>query len=238
MEIVVPSRFIHAGVLNPKFASTDPRKDGFNERELDIDMRECGFIQPSGLLWCAIYALQAASRGTACRLLVPENLGVCIYLKSVGLFKILQDCGVEADDRGIGGSHDSQLVLPLTRFDSANDVENLANEALERLQSSGMGAANLHSVVSEIFAELALNAVQHSESKIGSFGLIQFYESEFSRRFVCTVADGGIGIRRSLERNADLRSRVVYDWTAIELALEEGIYQVPDRKHGGLVCLE
>jgi hypothetical protein len=31
-------------------------------------------------------------------------------------------------------------------------------------------------VVAEVFAELAMNAVQHSRSEIGSFGLIQFYQ--------------------------------------------------------------
>ena len=33
----------------------------------------------------------------------------------------------------------------------------------------------------------------------------------------------GIGIRRSLERNPELRDRAAYDWTAIEVALEEGV---------------
>src|SRR5262249_34953812 len=149
------------------------------------------------------------SRGSACRLIVPENLGVCIYLKSVGLFKVLQNNGVEVDDRGIGGSQSPQLILPLSSFSTANEVERLANEALESLRGAGIGSANLYPVVSEIFAELALNAVQHSESPLGAFGLIQFYESESSRRFVCAVADGGIGIRRSLERNPALKSKVV-----------------------------
>jgi len=191
MQIVVPSRFLHASELDPRWASLDPRKPTFTEHELDVDLRDCGFIQPPGLLWCAIYELLAVSRGTACRLLVPENLGVCIYLKSVGLFKLLQDHGVEVDDRGIGTSASPQLILPLTPFNSASEVEHLANDALDRLRESSVGAANLYPVVSEIFAELGLNAVQHSESQIGALGLIQFYDSEFSRRFVCTVADGG-----------------------------------------------
>ncbi len=67
-----------------------------------------------------------------------------------------------------------------------------------------------------------MNAVQHSQSEIGSVGLIQFYQSDAGERFVCAIADGGIGIRQSLESNAALRSRATYDWTAIELALEEG----------------
>jgi len=46
---------------------------------------------------------------------------------------------------------------------------------------------------------------------------------EQGRRFLCAVADGGIGIRCSLERNPELRPRISYDWVAIELALRERI---------------
>ena len=77
-----------------------------------------------------------------------------------------------------------------------------------------------------------MNAIQHSESPIGAYGLIQFYESERGSRFVCTVADGGIGIRRSLERNPELKPRVPYDWSAIELACRERISGEGDATRG------
>ncbi|MEX0786081.1 MAG: hypothetical protein WD939_05545 [Dehalococcoidia bacterium] len=154
---------------------------------------------------------------------MPENVGVSIYLKSIGLFAVLQDAGVEVDDRGIRERADQQVVLPLTPFSTETEVEDLANAALDTLSARGLGAANLHPVVSEVFAELALNAVQHSESTVGAFGLIQFYEFQQGRRFVCAVADGGIGIRKSLERNPQLTDDVPYDWVAIELALRERV---------------
>lgn len=232
MEIRVPIHFVHAGELDPVPASLDPRKAPLPDGTLDIDMRECAFIQPPAVLWCVVYQLLAISRGASCRLLVPENLGVCIYLKSVELFRILQEQGAEVDDRGIGYRSSPQNILPLIKFTKEADVDRLANQALDRLRDSGVGAANLYPVVSEVFAELALNAVQHSESPIGAFGLIQFYESGAGRRFVCTVADGGMGIRGSLERNPDLRSKVPYDWNAIELALEEGVSGTGSKSRG------
>ena len=123
-------------------------------------------------------------------------------------------------------------MVPLTRFDTESEVEELANAALEKLQESGVGSAKLYPLVSEVFAELALNAVQHAESPIGAYGLIQFYDSERGRRFVCTVADGGIGIRRSLERNPALQDRVPYDWTAVELAIRERVSGTLDARRG------
>jgi len=93
-------------------------------------------------------------------------------------------------------------------------------------------SANLHPLVSEVFAELALNAVEHAESPIGAFGFVQFYEFSEGQRFVCGVADGGIGIRASLERNPTLRSRVPYDWAAIELAVRERVTGTGDQTRG------
>ncbi len=223
MKIGTPREFWHAGDLSARFASSDPRVTSFREQRVDVDMRRCDFVRPAAVLWCAVYHLLALARGSTCRLFVPENTGVAVYLKSVGLFGMLKEDGVEVDDRGIRYRRDPQLILPLTRFRRESEVEDLANEALSALSKARLGAANLHPLVSEVFAELALNAVQHSESTVGAFGLIQFYETQLGRRFVCVVADGGIGIRRSLERNPELSDQVPYDWVAIELALRERV---------------
>ena len=223
MKIEAPKSFWHAGSLSQKLASKDPRQATFAEGSLDVDMRNCEFMRPPAVLWCLVYPLLAAARATSCRLLVPENMGVCVYLKSVGLFRALQQAGVEVDDRGIADRLDPQTILSLSGFRTEAEVEELANQTLDALTRASLGSANLYPLVSEVFAELALNAVQHSESEIGAFGFIQFYESEQGRRFICAVADGGIGIRRSLERNPDLHDRVPYDWVAIELALKERV---------------
>ena len=199
---------------------------------MEVDLRKCEFVNPPAVLWCIIYPLLARSKGVKCILLVPENTGVCIYLKSLGLFKILQDSGVEVDDRGIQATVAPQVVLPLTRFDNESQVDHLANDALESLMKTRLGAPNLHPLVSEVFAELAMNAVQHSKATIGAYGLIQFYESASGPRFVCSVADGGIGIRQSLEMNPELKDRVPYDWVAVELAVRERISGTGDQTRG------
>lgn len=224
LEIIAPERFNNAADLRPS-ASKDPRRASFAPQKLDIDLRECEFIRPAAVLWCLVYGLLSVSRSEECRLLLPDNLGVALYLKSVGLLSILEDVGVAIDDQGISGTPHpgEQLVLPIRSLGGESEVDTVANEVLDRLQDSNIGSANLYPVVSEVFGELALNAVQHSDSSIAAFGLIQFYQSESGRRFICAVADGGIGIRASLERNPVLRRRVPYEWTAIDLALEEGV---------------
>lgn len=223
MQITLPNRFINASNLRPSEVSQDPRRDSFPAEELIIDARGTEFIRPAAVLWCVIYPLLARSQGRDCRFIVPENMGVCVYLQSLGLFDILGASGVQIDVRGIGRRVDSQVVLPLTGFSSQNEVEKLANSALDSLSRSHLGASNMHPFVSEVFAELGLNAVEHALSPIGAFGFIQFYEFQNGRRFLCGVADGGIGIRQSLEKNSGLKARIFYDWDAIELATRERI---------------
>ena len=111
-------------------------------------------------------------------------------------------------------------------------VDDLTNKAFDALKNSGVGVANLYPVVSETFAELATNAVQHAEFPIGAYGVIQFYDFQSSQRFVCAVADGGIGIRKSLGKNPEYRERVPYDWVAIELAVRERVSVYQDRRRG------
>ena len=217
------NNFRHAGELPPPFDKNDPRKPSFDAAQVDIDLRECEFVRPPAALWCMVYLALASKRGSRCRLLVPSNIGVCVYLKSLGLFDILKEWGVEVDDRGIGARDDQKTILPITRFETAADASDVTNRAFARLQSANLGAANLTSLVTELFSELALNAAEHSESKVGAFGCLQFYEFEGGSRFTCTVADGGIGVFASLCRNEALRSRVSYDWDALELAVRERV---------------
>lgn len=159
-------------------------------------------------------------------------MGVCIYLKSVGLFDILKAAGVEVDDRGVSEKRDAKTILPITHFETTQDASKLTNAAFAGLQSTHLGAANLTQVVAELFSELAMNAAQHSESEVGAFGCVQFFEFKSGSRFACAVADGGIGVLASLCKNEAHRSRVSYEWDALELAIREGVSGAGEPRRG------
>ena len=231
--IIKPSEhFYHSGYLPRQFDSYDPREPDFNEEHVEVDLRACQFIRPPAVLWCLIYPLLSRFRDYRCSLYVPEDPGICLYLKSIGLLQILKDAGVEVDDRGIEQRSDPQVVLPLTKFETESGVDDIANDVFDALGRFKHTSHNVYGIVSETFGELAYNAVQHSESPVESYGFIQFYRGRQGRRFVCGVADGGIGIRRSLERNPALASRVPNDWVAIERATGEGVSGTGDRTRG------
>ena len=225
LEIRAPRIFAHAGRLPPQFASRDPREPDFTEDAVRIDLRGCEFVYPPAVLWCAVYAALVRRLGIACELLVPENLGVASYLRTVGLYSTLADIGVEVDQRGISMGDESQIVLPLKRFDSVFSAEDLCEvDVIESLQSRPDVSGSLTELLSYAFGELANNAAEHAESPIDAFAVLQFYKAARKpRRFACVVADGGLGIRKTLLRNHDLALRlpVHYDWVAIEYATRE-----------------
>lgn len=231
LRIVPPPKFRHAGSI-PGFSSKDPRDPDFAPDRVQIDLRSCEFIWPPAVAWCAVYGLLVSSRGIPCELLVPENRGVATYLKSTDLFALLQENDVDVDDRGLGNPSSDQTILHLVRFSTEFEAEAAANTAIERLGEMGRGAANLYPIISENFAELAFNAVQHAESPFGGLGLIQYFSYPDAPRFALVVADGGIGIRAGLSKNPALAERALYDWTAIELAARERISGTGDATRG------
>lgn len=232
LTIVPPAQFKNAAGLLARYDRFDPRGQPFDVERVDVDLRDCEFVRPPAAVWCLIYLALASSRGAECRLLVPSSLGVCMYLKALGMFDILHQCGIEVDDRDVHSRCDRHIVLPLTHFEATADAAELANYAFERLREDNVGAVNLTSVVTELFSELALNAAQHSESPIGAYACIQFAEYRQASRFVCVVGDGGIGVLASLHRNEGLRRRVCYDWDALELAVRERISGTGDPHRG------
>jgi hypothetical protein len=229
LAIRAPQQFQHAGQIS---ADHDPRAAGFAFDELDIDLRACEFIRPAAVLWCVVYLAHARERRVPSRLLVPANMGVCVHLKATGVFDELKKRGVEIDDRGVGTGKVQKSILPLTPFATLSDAARITNEAFDRLQAANLASANVSPVVAELFSELANNAVEHSESSIGAFGWIQFIELEQGSRFVCVVADGGIGVKEGLWKNPVHRKRVSYDWDALELATRERVSGTGDPHKG------
>ena len=108
--IRVPERFTHAGNLVAAQSDQDPRAGSFEADKVIIDLRDCEFIQPGGVMWCVVYSLLVKSRDINCELLVLTNLGVAQYLKGLGLFDILKESGVEVDDRDLSPI-ESQIVF-------------------------------------------------------------------------------------------------------------------------------
>ena len=68
------NNFRHAGELQLRNDTHDPRHPSFEPAHVDIDLRECDFVRPPAALWCVVYLALASKRGCTGRLLLPVRL--------------------------------------------------------------------------------------------------------------------------------------------------------------------
>ena len=232
LEITAQRQFRHTDdLLRYQVPNNDPRRTDFDWDSVTIDLRQCEFVRPAGVLWCTVYPLLVAERGIPCEVVVPVQSVIATYLNDLGLFDILKGAGVECDYHAPPNLERWQLVLPITQLDTISNVEELENTLIENLEHRNLSSVNVHTDVGVAFAELANNAVEHAESSIGTYGLVQFYEWN-PPRFVCAVADGGIGIRDSLQKNPWYARLALTDWDAIDYATLENVSGTSDRTRG------
>jgi hypothetical protein len=220
MEIVPRQVFRDARSVPARFSRYDPRSDNFNEPEVIVDLRDCTSVHAPAVLWCAVYLLLAKRRGSDCVLIPPDDVTVAPHCMDLGLFRILQQEGVSVEQQHSITST-SRILLPLTRFSSTNEAEDLTNQIHHSLIESKQGSASIFHVIYETFSELANNAAEHSTSEIGAYALVLLDTSEGNNRLVCGVADGGIGIQTSLLRNPSHEEYGHYEWAAMDRATEE-----------------
>ena len=224
LKIVSPSNFNHAGdLLGYQVSNNDPRHNDFDWESVLVDLSRCDFIRPAAVIWCTVYSLLVAQRGIPCNLVAPLNAGVRSYLNRLGLFENLESAGIEIDNLGAPNPEQGRLILPLTRLRTVSQVENLGDAVDDSLISSNLSSRNLYSDVNMVFGELGNNAVEHADSPIDAYGFVQYVASERQPRFVCIIADGGIGIRASLQKNPDHEGHALTDQAAIEYATYENI---------------
>ena len=232
LVIEAPEVFRNSGDLRAKQSNHDPRDPAFSHRRVVIDLSRCQSVAPAAAMWCLVYALLVRIRSDECGLRLPDAIEPTNYLRSTMLLSILSASGADVADRGFDRPYDSLPILALTKFDSRHEVEEAANNASEVLARTGRVAANLIPVVGESFIELANNAVEHADSRIGSFDLIHLNGFPSKPAIVCAVADGGIGIRQSLRQNRQFTERLPFDWVAADLAREEGVTGTGDNVRG------
>lgn len=121
-------------------------------------------------------------------------------------------------------------TIPYRRF-SATDDRYFAAYLNRHLR--GKGIPVMSDALSERFKnsilELFINAVMHSESKLGIFACGQFFPQQHRLDFC--VADAGIGIRRKIYKELGLKMN---SDKAIEWALQEGNTTKTGNVPGGL----
>ena len=108
------------------FDARDPRAANFHEDQVIVDLRDCLFVYPAAALWCLTYLLLAQRKTVRTELWVPQNMGVCAYLSSLGLFETLKTTGVIVDDRAVPRGGEGRIILPLRNSARSSKLTSLS----------------------------------------------------------------------------------------------------------------
>ncbi len=232
LEIRAPKRFAHVGSLKAGEAAHDPRSEDFSFDNVTIDLRECRHIDIPAILWCVVFLSLAVRRGANCQLRLSDDAAALDALTSSGARDILASVGVQL--RGCRSSSEPSILLPLCILQSFSDVERATDDILDSLMDTpDSGPANLYPTIAETFAELANNGVEHSQSEIGTFGMVALTLGRKTGNFEIAVADGGVGISQALKASASIdKKRIWNDWSSIEYATGELVSGTGDPHRG------
>lgn len=200
-----------------------------------IDFGPVQFIKPVGVvaLLATMERLSKLSGTNSMKFSLPENPAVRQYLRMAGVFdamrRLISFTNVQPEDV-IPKRSPGRPMVPCKYFESEGDVEQLANQMEENFQSIMPGNGSLLETCHTAFSELATNVVNHAESE-GGYVLAQQYHYQSGRIVEIAVADCGIGIQESLQKNRKY-TNILSDEDAIELAIKEGVSSLEDGYRG------
>lgn len=200
-----------------------------------IDLGQVEFIRPVGVvaLLAIIERLKKRSDTPKMAMQLPENPDVREYLRLAGVFDAMREHVVFEGRQPEDLIPEIQPVRPMvscTRFATESDIDSLAAQMETRFQTELVGYASLLQPCHEIFSELASNVVYHADSN-GGYVLAQQYDYSPGPVVEIAVADCGIGIRASLQKNPS-HSMISSDVQAIEKSLLEGVSSLQDPYRG------
>ena len=170
---------------------------------------------------------------------LPDRLSIvaaCLRRLSEPLVSPVMD--IELLTQLISGKDNVQFVpdvvlLAVTEFSSENEANHIWERVADNLIGRGEGPSNVWPEVDGIFEELALNAAQHSLSSRGCCATLECYTSAREIVYVIGVADAGIGIPVSLQRNPKY-AHISTDEQAILRATEMDVTGTLEPRGAGL----
>ena len=203
--------------------------------DLVIDLRPVNSIKPVGAvgLPATLERLLRNNGAPRFRLALPEDQLVQGYLRETQVFQAMRHYArfpdVQPEDI-IPGQEDLIPMVPCTRFTSSFQVEQLSNEMFSIFTTQRLGPPILIHTYTAFLGEIADNVILHADST-GGYVLVQQYINEDGPVVDVSIADCGIGVRSSLEKNPDCPP-IDTDMNAIELALREGVSSLQDPHRG------
>ena len=159
-----------------------------------IDLANASFIEPAGLVAIAAIADRAAREGKAVEFVRPKDGNVRNYLARMHVSGVLDGLGIAHTLPKVNETPLQDTLLELQKFSDQSDGEALAAVVFDKVM--GKTDAYVPDALYSGICELAGNVCFHAVVEHG-FAAAQTIPARNCILFA--VADGGIGVQKSLE---------------------------------------
>jgi len=230
------------GTLDPAFEAAS-RVAG---EPVALDLRSVEFVEPAGI--CGLAALL--------EFLIPRSEEVSLalagrdvpaYLERMNFFRLFGDrVRTNADVASLEERqrHNPGTLQELVKFQTEEEIPGVVRRISEILENQGYRLRERVAICSTL-SEICANAAEHgaSEDGFGAFATVQAYNHIVSgarrrgEEVLVAIADGGVGIRKTLSRNEKHAEHTTTDNDAIRHALKMGVSGSGELGRGGGLTL-
>jgi hypothetical protein len=179
-----------------------------------IDLTDCAFTDPVGLVAIACAAEQAAAERGTHDYRPPADQSVARYHDRMNVPYVLGDLGVLPTDVQRVKVKSTDTLCELTPFPGGTRPHKMVELAVARLE--GTASARIVEAVWMCLIEASQNVADHARARTG-YAAAQVYEDRtVGERVVLAIGDAGVGIAGSLATRGEQRPA---DLVAIEDAV-------------------
>jgi anti-sigma regulatory factor (Ser/Thr protein kinase) len=204
---------------------------GAKPRNATLDLGAVEFFDPYAVVSLSVLVeFLAAQIKEEPSILLPRNLNVRSYLRRLRALEKWQKVAIlDGDCTSDSGGSQSDVLLELSRIDSKRAIVKATEQLLEIVSANlGYKRKSINAVTNTI-SELCFNVLDHSEG--AGWAVAQRYRRSNGSRFLWIgVADGGVGIKKSLGSRYDTSKWSHFD--AIENALKKNFSRFTERGLG------
>jgi len=228
------------GSLDPAFSAAT-RVDG---EPIVLDLRSVEFVEPAGLCGLAALLEYLIPRCEEVNLALAGR-DVPAYLERMNFFRLFGGrVRTNADVASLEERrrHNPGTLQELINFHTEPEIPGIIERISEILENQGYRLKERVAICS-VLSEVCANAAEHGASSFGAYAAVQAYHHIVSgprrrgEEVLVAIADGGVGVRKTLSRNTEYAEHTTTDNDALRLALEMGVSGTGEIGRGGGLAL-
>lgn len=169
-----------------------------------IDLSEIKFADIFGIVSLILLLKGENKKNNKIKIYIPNNINVSNYLQVCGFIDYIKDYAeikysafnIISKIHNKNNNYNNKDYIPIQIINTMEDVELILKNIKSWLKNKNM----LENEINKIFTlllELFGNALDHSDSGEGCIFAMQKYKS----KLMISIADFGVGIKESLEKN-------------------------------------